>query len=78
MLIFGSADGKVYCLDASTGAMGWSFLAAPEERLISVFGKLESTWPVHGSVIIKNGEVVSNMAGARPKAALQSWIEESI
>ncbi|MDQ2094325.1 thioredoxin [Rhodalgimonas zhirmunskyi] len=28
--------------------------------------------------IFKNGEVVSNMAGARPKAALQSWIEESI
>ena len=28
--------------------------------------------------IFKNGEVVSNMAGARPKAQLQSWIEESI
>ena len=28
--------------------------------------------------IFKGGEVVSNMAGARPKAALQSWIEESI
>jgi thioredoxin 1 len=28
--------------------------------------------------LFKNGEVVSNMAGARPKAALQSWIEESI
>lgn len=28
--------------------------------------------------IFKNGEVVSNMAGVRPKAALQSWIEESI
>lgn len=28
--------------------------------------------------IFKDGEVVSNMAGARPKAALQSWIEDSI
>jgi thioredoxin 1 len=28
--------------------------------------------------IFKNGEVVSNLAGARPKAALQGWIEESI
>nr|WP_113256330.1 thioredoxin [Roseovarius sp. TE539]RBI77643.1 thioredoxin [Roseovarius sp. TE539] len=28
--------------------------------------------------IFKNGEVVSNMAGARPKAALESWIKESI
>jgi thioredoxin 1 len=28
--------------------------------------------------IFKNGEVVSNRAGAAPKAALQSWIQESI
>ena len=28
--------------------------------------------------IFKNGEVVANTAGARPKAQLQSWIEESI
>ena len=28
--------------------------------------------------LFKNGEVVSNRAGAAPKAALQSWIEESI
>ncbi len=28
--------------------------------------------------IFKGGQVVANMAGAKPKAALQSWIEESI
>ena len=28
--------------------------------------------------IFKNGEVVSNLSGARPKAALQSWIADSI
>ncbi len=28
--------------------------------------------------IFKDGEVVSNRAGAAPKAALQSWIDESI
>jgi len=28
--------------------------------------------------IFKNGEVVANTAGARPKAQMQSWIEESI
>lgn len=28
--------------------------------------------------LFKNGEVVSNRAGAAPKATLQSWIEESI
>ena len=28
--------------------------------------------------IFKDGEIVSNRAGAAPKAALQSWIEDSI
>jgi len=28
--------------------------------------------------VIKNGEVVSNRAGAAPKATLQSWINESV
>ncbi|MGR3491319.1 MAG: thioredoxin [Shimia sp.] len=28
--------------------------------------------------IFKDGEVVSNRSGAAPKAALQSWIEESL
>ena len=28
--------------------------------------------------MFKDGQVVSNRAGAAPKAALQSWIEESI
>lgn len=28
--------------------------------------------------VFKDGQAVSNLAGARPKAQLQSWIEESI
>ncbi|MBL3703459.1 thioredoxin [Sulfitobacter sp. BDSS02] len=28
--------------------------------------------------IFKNGEVVSNRAGAAPKAALQSWIDDAL
>jgi thioredoxin 1 len=28
--------------------------------------------------IFKDGEVISNRAGAAPKAALQKWIEDSI
>jgi thioredoxin 1 len=28
--------------------------------------------------LFKNGEVVSNKAGAAPKAAIQGWIEASI
>jgi len=53
-LMFGSADGSVYCLRASDGALAWRFRAAPAERRIVVEGRVESPWPVHGSVLILN------------------------
>jgi outer membrane protein assembly factor BamB len=54
LLLFGCRDGWVYCLSADTGALAWRFRAAPEERLITAYGRLESTWPVHGSVLVLN------------------------
>ena len=57
MLIFGSADGWVYCLRASDGALAWRFRAAPNERQIMARSQVESAWPVHGSVLAANGVV---------------------
>ncbi|MCP4259419.1 MAG: PQQ-binding-like beta-propeller repeat protein [Planctomycetes bacterium] len=54
-VLFGSADGFVYCLDASNGKLKWRFSAAPEDRHIGAFGQLESVWPVNGSVLVVNG-----------------------
>jgi outer membrane protein assembly factor BamB len=54
-LIFGSADGWVYCLRASDGAMAWRFRAAPGRRRVMAFGQIESAWPVHGSVLVTGG-----------------------
>lgn len=54
-LVFGSADGDVHCVRASDGALAWRFRAAPAERLIGAFGQLESAWPVHGSVLVREG-----------------------
>ncbi len=56
-LLFGSADGWVYCVRASNGVLAWRFRAAPEERLIGAFGQLESAWPVHGSVLVHDNKV---------------------
>jgi len=53
-IIFGSADGWVYCLRARDGALIWRFQAAPCERLIGGNDRLESAWPVHGSVLVLN------------------------
>jgi hypothetical protein len=54
MVLFGSADGCVYCLQAETGAERWRFTAAPRERRITALGQVESAWPVHGSVVVQH------------------------
>ncbi len=55
LLLFGSADGHVYCLRQSDGGLVWKFRAAPHERLLQSFGQLESAWPLHGSVLMLDG-----------------------
>jgi outer membrane protein assembly factor BamB len=52
LLLFGSADGRVYCLRQKDGVLVWRFRAAPHQRLIQSFDQLESAWPLHGSVLI--------------------------
>jgi outer membrane protein assembly factor BamB len=59
---FGSADGYVYCLRAEDGALAWRFRAAPAERLVVNDGRLESAWPLHGSVLLREN-VIHAVAG---------------
>jgi outer membrane protein assembly factor BamB len=56
-VLFGSADGYVYCLRASDGVLAWRFRAAPMDRRMCSFEQIESVWPVHGSVLIRAGEL---------------------
>ena len=58
----GSADGRVYAYEARTGRPLWNFRVAPAERVISVFGKLISAWPVAGGVAV-HGDTVYAAAG---------------
>ncbi len=39
------------------GSLVWRFRAAPEERHVCVMGQVESAWPVHGSVLVRDGKV---------------------
>lgn len=50
--VFGSADGWITCLRATDGALVWRFRAAPLDRRIVCYDRLESVWPVHGSVLV--------------------------
>ncbi len=58
LILFGSADGWVYALVASDGELAWRFRAAPEDRRTFVNGQLESVWPVHGSILVKDDCVI--------------------
>ena len=59
---FGSADGYVYCVRSSDGQLVWRFRGAPTARLIGAFGAIESAWPIHGSVLVRD-DVVYFTAG---------------
>lgn len=54
-VLFGSSDGKVYCLRASDGALVWCLHAALGRERTLVQERLESLWPVSGSVLVKEG-----------------------
>jgi len=56
-VIFGCADGNVYCLTANSGALAWKLRAAPEVKMICNDGNIESAWPVHGSILIVQDKV---------------------
>jgi len=53
LLLFGSRDGWVQCIRASDGALAWRFRDLPD-KMICAFDQIESAWPVHGSVLVKN------------------------
>ncbi len=56
-LFVGAADGLVYAFEARSGRPLWTYRVAPEDRLIPVFGKLISSWPVAGGVVVEDGRV---------------------
>jgi len=51
-LVFGTHGGSVYALQADDGTLIWRFRAAPSDRRMMAFGRLESPWPVSGSVLV--------------------------
>ena len=63
LVLFGSMDGWVYCLREADGQLVWRRLVAPCERLVGAYGQIESAWPVHGSILVKDG--VAYLAAGR-------------
>jgi outer membrane protein assembly factor BamB len=57
LVFFGSADGYVYCLQLKDGELVWRFRASPQDFRTVAFDRIESVWPVHGSVLVFEGVV---------------------
>ena len=57
LVIFGSDDGYVYCLKASTAEVAWKFHAAPTGRQHLGNQRLISAWPVRGGPVLHEGKV---------------------
>jgi len=55
LCVFGCADGSVSCLRASDGELAWRFRAAAVDRRTVTNSRLESVWPIHGSVLVLDG-----------------------
>jgi outer membrane protein assembly factor BamB len=54
LVLMGSRDGWVYCLDARSGQLVWKFSDMPDIRYMCAFEQLESAWPVNGSVMVED------------------------
>jgi len=79
LVLFGSADGYVYCLRASDGVLVWRFRAAPMDRRIVAFDQLESVWPVPGNVMVLEEKTGSyKKAVAYAVAGRSSYIDGGI
>ena len=71
MALFGSADGRVHCLRLRDGKLIWRFLAAPSDLRTVAEGRIESLWPVHGSVLLLDGIVYCS-------AGRSTWLDGGI
>ncbi len=56
-VFFGSTDGWVYCVRAVDGQLVWRYRVAPLDRRTMAYEQLESLWPVHGSVLVRENQV---------------------
>jgi len=60
LCVIGSHDGWVYAFTTEAGILAWRTRVAPVEQRIVVNGRVESTWPAVGSVLVHDGKLWAN------------------
>ncbi len=56
-VLFGSDDGRLYCVDANDGRLVWRFRGGPSDRRVLGNERLISTWPVRGGPVLRDGTI---------------------
>jgi outer membrane protein assembly factor BamB len=60
LCVIGARDGWVYALTTDKGELAWRSRVAPVEQRIVVNGRVESTWPAVGSVLVHEGKLIAH------------------
>lgn len=60
LCLFGAHDGYAYALDSRSGQLRWKVRLAPNDERMMSYGKVESPWPVVGSVLASDGMVYAS------------------
>jgi outer membrane protein assembly factor BamB len=54
-VLFGSDDGRVYCLDKRDGSLRWQRQVAADDQWLLARGEMISKWPVRTGVLVMDG-----------------------
>lgn len=87
-VLFGSDDGRAYCVDAETGAVVWQRSVAPREEWLLARGEMISKWPVRTGLIVHQGVAYLGagifphediyLYGVDPATGRQVWLQDNI
>lgn len=55
LCLFGCRDGFMYCLNGASGKLVYRFRGAPCDMRVISDNRLESVWPISGSVLVQDG-----------------------
>jgi len=78
LAVFGCRDGWVYALDASDGQLAWRYRAAPDDRLLVDNERVESVWPVHGSLLVQEPATNAGRAVVYFAAGRSSYVDGGV
>jgi outer membrane protein assembly factor BamB len=60
LCVIGARDGWVYAFTTDKGSLVWRTRVAPLEQRMVVNGRVESTWPAIGSVLVHDGRLIAH------------------